>query len=90
MDHIPNVRGEALDTLCKGIGLTREGKPFKVRPVFAWYDFWVGAFWDQRKQRLYVMLLPMFGFYMQLSTLESDESLRAKAQFLVGAYGIGS
>ena len=42
MDRFQNVRGEALDTLCETLGLTREGKPFKVRPLFAWYDFWVG------------------------------------------------
>lgn len=23
----------------------------KIRPMFAWYDFWVGLFWDSAKLR---------------------------------------
>lgn len=33
----------------------------RVRPIFAWYDFWVGWFWDRRKRVLYVFPIPMFG-----------------------------
>jgi hypothetical protein len=38
----------------------------RVRPIFAWYDFWVGAFWDADKRRLYVFPIPCFGFVIQL------------------------
>lgn len=31
----------------------------RVRLFFAWYDFWVGAFYDQKKRVLYICLLPM-------------------------------
>lgn len=37
----------------------------KIRPVLAWYDLWIGAFWDRRKRRLYVLPLPCIGFYIQ-------------------------
>lgn len=33
----------------------------RVTPMFAWYDCWVGAFWDRERRRLYVFPLPMFG-----------------------------
>jgi len=33
----------------------------KVRPIFAWYDFWVGLFYDKTKRCLYVFPIPMFG-----------------------------
>lgn len=33
----------------------------KITPIFAWYDFWVGLYWDQQKKRLYVFPMPMFG-----------------------------
>lgn len=38
-----------------------------VRPIFAWYDLWVGAFWDAPKRRLYVFPVPMFGIVIQFS-----------------------
>lgn len=34
-------------------------------PMFAWFDFWVGAFWDKKQRRLYIFPIPMVGFYLQ-------------------------
>lgn len=34
---------------------------FRVRPIIAWYDFWVGAFWDGNKRRLYILPIPCVG-----------------------------
>lgn len=33
----------------------------KVRPMFAWYDLWVGVFVDRPKRRIYVFPLPCLG-----------------------------
>jgi len=33
----------------------------RVEPLFAWYDFWVGAFWDRAKRKLYIFPVPCFG-----------------------------
>lgn len=32
-----------------------------IKPIFAWYDFWVGLFWDSKKRKLYVFPIPMVG-----------------------------
>lgn len=37
----------------------------KIKPLFAWYDLWVGVFWDQRKRKLYVLPLPCLGFVLE-------------------------
>jgi len=33
--------------------------------LFAYYDFWVGLFWDKKKRYLYLFLIPMFGFIIK-------------------------
>lgn len=41
-----------------------------IKPIFAWYDLWVGAFWDQAKRRLYIFPLPMLGVVIQFAARE--------------------
>lgn len=33
----------------------------KIKFIFAWYDLWVGAYWQKKKRRLYIMILPTLG-----------------------------
>ncbi len=30
----------------------------KVKIYFAWYDIWIGAYWDRKRRVLYVCPLP--------------------------------
>jgi hypothetical protein len=39
---------------------------FAVGFQFAWYDLWIGAFWNQKKRRLLVQPLPCLGIYLDL------------------------
>lgn len=39
----------------------------RIRPVFAWYDLWVGAYWDRRCRKLYVLPLPCIGFWVEFN-----------------------
>jgi hypothetical protein len=38
----------------------------KITPIFAWYDFWVGVFWDRHKRCLYIFPIPCVGIRIQL------------------------
>lgn len=33
-----------------------------IQPVIAWYDLWIGFYWDAAARRLYVMPVPCLGF----------------------------
>jgi hypothetical protein len=33
----------------------------RIKPLFAWYDLWVGAYWDRKRRVLYLFPLPMIG-----------------------------
>lgn len=38
----------------------------KIRPVFAWYDMWVGVFYDRSKRRVWIFPVPMLGVVVDL------------------------
>ncbi len=33
--------------------------------LFAWYDIWIGAFWDRNVQWLYILPVPMCGIILK-------------------------
>ncbi len=41
----------------------------KIEPIFAWYDFWIGAFWDAKKRWLYLFLIPCCGIILKFKPL---------------------
>ncbi|WP_425962641.1 hypothetical protein [Rhizobium nepotum] len=45
-----------------------------IKPIFAWYDLWVGAFYDRTKRRLYIFPLPMFGFYIERAAAPAKQA----------------
>lgn len=36
-----------------------------VRPIFAWYDIWIGIFIDRPKHRIYIFPIPMIGILIE-------------------------
>jgi hypothetical protein len=38
----------------------------RVRPIFAWYDMWVGMYVDREHRRLYLLPVPCAGVVIQL------------------------
>lgn len=37
----------------------------KVKLLFAWYDLWIGAYWDRKNKTLYILPIPMVGIVIQ-------------------------
>lgn len=42
---------------------------FRVCWIFAWYDFWVGFYWDRQHRVLYFFPIPMIGFQLIFPSL---------------------
>lgn len=40
----------------------------RVRFIAAWYDLWVGAYWDRRRRRLYLLLVPCLGIVIHFGS----------------------
>ncbi len=38
----------------------------KINFMFAWFDFWIGLFYDQKNRTIYIFPIPMFGIKIQL------------------------
>lgn len=36
--------------------------------IFAWYDIWIGFFWDKKKKWLYILPLPCIGVILKFKT----------------------
>lgn len=39
----------------------------RIKFLFAWYDIWIGVFYDKKKKWLYILPIPMFGIIIKLS-----------------------
>lgn len=37
----------------------------QVHLFFAWFDFWVGVYYDRRNRRVYILPLPMIGLMLE-------------------------
>lgn len=51
----------------------RERTPMKIKLLFAWYDLWVGAFYDRKGKRLYILPLPCVGIVIQFKRTFFEE-----------------
>jgi hypothetical protein len=38
---------------------------WRVRPIVAWFDMWIGVFVDQAKHRVYVLPIPCVGVIIE-------------------------
>lgn len=54
----------------------------KVRPIFAWYDLWVGFFWDAKKRCLYFFPVPCLGLKFQFKEPETVIRLNLKPGYV--------
>ena len=64
----------------------------KVEFLFAWYDLWVGFFWDKKKQWLYILPLPMVGIILKFNSFKSwmAELEQIAFEFSPREYPLGS
>jgi len=54
----------------------------KVKLLFAWYDLWIGLFYDKQKRWLYVLPLPMCGFILKFKSEAKPATIWYSRNFL--------
>lgn len=42
--------------------------------MFAWYDFWVGLFYDRKSRVLYIFPIPMLGIKIEMRSDRNDNN----------------
>lgn len=52
-----------------------------MRVFFAWYDFWVGAYWDKAAKTLYVCPLPCIVLQLKFAGKIVDSNERTFEQW---------
>lgn len=45
-----------------------------IRPIFAWYDIWIGVFIDRPKRKIYIFPIPCFGLVISLAKPKEPRS----------------
>lgn len=48
----------------------------KVKLLFAWFDLWIGFYWDKSKRNLYFLPLPMFGIVIHIPKKIKHDRIR--------------
>jgi hypothetical protein len=41
-----------------------------VEPIFAWWDCWIGAYWDRRMRSLYILPIPCIGLVIRFEHVQ--------------------
>lgn len=37
----------------------------KIKTLFAWYDFWIGIYWERASRKLYILPVPCLGVVIE-------------------------
>lgn len=51
----------------------------KIKLLFAWYDIWIGVYWDKKSKRLYILPIPMFGIVISFTKFVEGEIVGVNA-----------
>lgn len=47
----------------------------KIKVFWAWYDFWIGAFWDREARILYICPVPTLGIAIHMGRQNNTDML---------------
>lgn len=53
---------------------------YKCKFFFAWYDFWIGFFYDQKKRILYICPFPCVVIKIERNQSDGEKTVEAKME----------
>lgn len=57
----------------------------EIRPIFAWYDLWIGFYWDKDCKTLYFLPLPCVGVKIQF---EGPRKMKTEETMVVNGHTV--
>lgn len=59
-------------------------RQIELRPIVAWYDMWIGLYWNRSSQWLYIFPIPMCGFILKFNYRWGNITIKGSFNKLLG------
>ena len=71
---------KTLGSVISAFGDEAKGRSPLIKPIIAWYDLWVGIYYDRKRRKLYFLPIPCVGIVIDLAGVSSNGLVRRRSR----------